>query len=35
MMKALDRPETFFKPNCKKRKYYASGDRFCNSFTNR
>jgi len=34
MMKTLDRPETFFKQNFKKRKYDASGDRFCNSFAN-
>jgi len=35
MMKTLDRPEIFFKQNFKKRKYYASGDWFCNSFTKR
>jgi len=43
MMKTLDRPEsffkkifkTFFKQNFKKRRRDASGDRFCNSFTNR
>jgi len=35
MTKTLDRPETFFKQNFQKRKYDASGDRFCNSFTNR
>jgi len=35
MMKTLDPPETFFKQNFKNLKHDASGDRFCNSFTNR
>jgi len=42
MMKTLGRPETFSKKNFKtffkqifkKRRCDASGDRFCNSFTN-
>jgi len=34
MMKTVGRPETLFKQNFKKRKYDASDDRFCNSFTN-
>jgi len=35
MMKTLDRPESFFKQNFKKRKYDASDDLICNSSTNR